>query len=139
MFGKKKQVKEEKTLDFKSNNYMMKDSYNSDDLVIANLEYVSNKPTHFGPAIVSTEQKYIFEVISENGKVRYREIFTGFIAQACESHFNLPYVTNIVKLKSQIPTVVSSVPKYGLLLVLNEINTKKPPQKSKKKDSGFKY
>ena len=126
MFGKKKQNQKNNQLNFKSDNYKINDSYKTDDLVVANLEYISSKATPYGPMVKQTEQKYIFEMLNENGKTRYREIFTGFIADAEESHyFDLPYVVNIVSLKEHVPSVAENIPKYGLLLVLNEVNTKK--------------
>ena len=103
------------------------------NLVVANLEYISSEPTIYGPMIKQTEQKYIFELLNENGKIRYREIFTGFVADAEESHyFDLPYVVNIVPLKEQVPDVADNIPKYGLLLVLNAVNTKKISKTLKK-------
>lgn len=132
MFGKKK--RKENKFSFKSDNYQMKNSYNSDKLIVANLEYVSNEPTRYGPIVKRTEQKYIFEILNEDGKIRYREIFTGFIADANESHyFNLPYVVNIVSLKEQVTSVGNNIPKYSLLLVLNELNKKHNTQRMKKK------
>ena len=126
MFGKKKQNKKKESLNFKSDNYKMNDNYVTNNLVVANLEYISSEPTMYGPMIKQTEQKYIFELLNENGKIRYREIFTGFVADAEESHyFDLPYVVNVVSLKEEVPDVADNIPKYGLLLVLNEVNTKK--------------
>ena len=131
MFGKKKQNQKNNQLNFKSDNYKINDSYKTDALVVANLEYISSEATLYGPMVKQTEQKYIFEMLNENGKTRYREIFTGFIADAEESHyFDLPYVVNIVSLKEQVPSVAENIPKYGLLLVLNEVNTKKLEKKS---------
>ena len=133
MFGKKKQNQKNDQLNFKSDNYKMNDSYKTDDLVVANLEYISSEVTPYGPMVKQTEQKYIFEMLNENGKTRYREIFTGFIADAEESnYFDLPYVVNVVSLKEQVPSVAENIPKYGLLLVLNEANTKKLEKKLKK-------
>ena len=120
MFNKKKD-----NSNFKENSYIMKDNYITDNLVVANLEYVSNMVTPHGPKVIITEQKYFFEIIEENGKVRYREIFTGFIADLDEKmFFNLPYVVNVISLKEQIPTIADNISKYALLLALNEINTK---------------
>ena len=133
MFGKKKQNQKNNQLNFKSDNYKINDSYKTDDLVVANLEYISSEATPYGPMVKQTEQKYIFEMLNENGRTRYREIFTGFIADAEESHyFDLPYVVNIVSLKEHVPSVAENIPKYGLLLVLNEVNTKKLERKLKK-------
>lgn len=134
MFGKKKQNKGNDSLNFKSENYKMSDSYKSDNLIAANLEYISSEPTTYGPMVKSTEQKYIFEVINDNGKIRYREIFTGFIADDNESgYFDLPYVVNIAPLKEVVSSVADIIPKYGLLLVLNEVNTDKLSYKPKRK------
>lgn len=130
MLGKKKQ---KESLNFKSGNYKMKDSYKADDLVVANLEYVSSELTLYGPMVKTTAQKYIFEMINEDEKIRYREIFTGFIADSDGNQFfDLPYVVNVVTLKEQVPSVADDIPKYGLLLVLNEVNTEKLPKQLKK-------
>lgn len=133
MFGKKKEKQKNDSLNFKSENYQMKDSYNTDNLVVGNLEYISSEATPYGPMVKKTTQKYIFEILNENGKTRYREIFTGFIADCEESHyFDLPYAVNIITLKEQVPSVANNIPKYGLLLVLNEVNTKNKTKKLKK-------
>ena len=128
MFGK---GRKNDSLNFKSQNYQMKDNYNIDNLVIANLEYISNEITSYGLMIKKTNQKYIFEILNEN---RYREIFTGFIATSERSHyFNLPYVVDIMALKEQVSSVTNSISKYGLLLVLDDINTKNNIKKLKNK------
>ena len=133
MFGKKKEKQKNDSLNFESENYQMKDSYNADNLVVANLEYISNEATPYGPMIKKTTQKYIFENLNENGKTKYREIFTGFIADSEESHyFNLPYAVNIIALKEQVPSVANNISKYGLLLILNEVNTKNKRKKLEK-------
>ena len=133
MFGKKKEKQKNDSLNFKSENYQMKDNYNADNLVVANLEYISSEAIPYGPMVKRTIQKYIFEMFNENGKTRYREIFTGFIADCEESHyFDLPYAVNIITLKEQVPSVANNIPKYGLLLVLNEVNTKNKTKKLKK-------
>ena len=133
MFGKKKEKQKNDSLNFKSENYQMKDSYNADNLVIASLEYISSEVTPYGPMVKKTNQKYIFEILNENGKTRYREIFTGFIADCEESHyFDLPYAVNIITLKEEVPSVANNIPKYGLLLVLNEIKMKNKTKKLKK-------
>ena len=132
MFGKKKEKQKNDSLNFKSENYQMKDSYNVDNLVVANLEYISSEVTPNGPMVKTTTQKYIFENLHENGKTRYREIFTGFIAESEGHYFDLPYIVNIKALKEQVPSVANNIPKYGLLLVLNEVNTKNKTKELKK-------
>ena len=134
MFGKKKEKQQNNSLNITSENYKMCDSYKTDNLVVANLEYISSEATPYGPMVKQTEQRYIFELLNENGKTRYREIFTGFIADAEENHyFDLPYVVNITSLKGQVPSTADSIPKYALLLVLNEINAKKASKKLERK------
>lgn len=135
MFGKnKKQVEEKKekkkeNLDFETYGYIMPELFNSNNLVVANLEYVSNRVTTNGPMVETTEQKYIFERINENGKERFREIFTGFVADNGEpKYFNLPYVVSEVPIR-EVLDVADKIPRYGLLLVLNEINFNKENKK----------
>ena len=117
-----------------SDNYKMQDYYKSDNLVIGNLEQISSEVTPFGPMVNKTTQKYIFEKINENGKTRYREIFTGFIFDSNESshYFDLPYVVNIVPLKDKIPTITEDFHKYSLLLILDKVNEKRLIRKLKR-------
>lgn len=82
IFGKKKQNQKGDLLNFKSNNYEMSDSYSADNLVVTNLKYISSVATPYGPMVKETTPKYIFETLNKNGKIRYREIFTGFIADS---------------------------------------------------------
>jgi hypothetical protein len=126
MFGKKKEKQEQKSkLSFESEDYQMEDTYYSGGLVVGNLQWMSDEVTPNGPMTKTTDQKYIFEQIMENNETRYREIFTGFIADDFDSHyFNLPYVVNITTLKEELPGVEDVVHKYGLLLIMNDINTK---------------
>lgn len=115
--------KKNKSLDYKIDNYKMKDSYDSSSLIVGNLEYISNEST--APTIITTSEKYLFEVLIVNGEIKYREIFTGFVSDLKPSNFfNLPYVVNTTTLKKQLPTVSKNISKYALLLVLNEINIK---------------
>lgn len=125
MFGHKKQNQKNNSLNFESDNYKMKDNYKANNLVVANLEFISSEPTPCGPMVHTTTQKYIFEMFNENGKIRYRELFTGFIADSEKSHyFELPYIVNIIPLQEQIPSIKKNISKYNLLLVLDEVNTK---------------
>ena len=122
MFGKRKK-KEEDSVKFKTENYKMKDNYNKDDLVIANLEYVMSAYVDFSPMVKTTKQRYIFEKIEEDGKIRYREVFTGFIADTESSYFDLPYVVNIKPIDKVLDKVAETLPKYSLLLAIDEINS----------------
>ncbi len=138
MFSILKRKKEKKLEDnsakVNSDNYKMQDYYKSDNLVIGNLEQISSEVTPFGPMVNKTTQKYIFEKINENGKTRYREIFTGFIFDSNESshYFDLPYVVNIVPLKDKIPTITEDFHKYSLLLILDKVNEKRLIRKLKR-------
>ncbi len=131
MFGKRKRIegKQEEKLDFENIGYVMPDYFDSDNLVVANLEYVSNRVTSCGPMVETTSQRYLFEKIDENGKIRYREVFTGFVADSGEAaYFNLPYVVFIKPIKEEVD-VIDKLPKYGLLLLINEINFNKENKK----------
>ena len=88
-------ISKKNSLNFVSDNYKMKENYKSRDLIVANLEYVSSVYNPNGTMIKTTKQKYIFEKINDSGKIRYREIFTGFIADTKNHCFDLPYVVNI--------------------------------------------
>lgn len=121
MFGKSKKTNND-DLKFKSENYKMTDTYKTEDLVIGNLQYVSSKYTNSGPMMVTTKQKYVFEKIDVEGKIKYREVFTGFIADTDSNYFDLPYIVNIKPIKETIKNIAETLPKYGLLLVIDEIN-----------------
>lgn len=118
MFGKKKQ---KETLGFETANYMMAEEYDTNKLFVANLESVTNDDM---PRVETTDQRYLFELIDDKGKLKYREIFTGFVTSTWDSstYFNLPYVENITPLKDVLPTLKDSVSKYALLLILDEVN-----------------
>ena len=122
MFIKKKK---ENMFNFESKNYKMKDFYDTNDLFVANLEYVSSLVTEYGPMVRTTEQRYIFERVNVDDKVRYREVFTGFISVLDEgNYFDIPYVVNVEFLKDCLSSVSDSISKYGLLLLLDELNVK---------------
>ena len=120
MFKKKK----DKLLFFETKNYQMAESYPTSNLMVGNLEYISNQEDL--PTIVTTDQKYLFETFSEDGHLKYREIFTGFVTGKEEDciFFNLPYVTNAVPLSMVLDNPADTLPKYSLLLVLDEVNQK---------------
>ena len=103
----------------------MSDNYKSENLVVAKLQYVSSKYTDFGPMVETTKQRYIFEKIEEEEKIRYREVFTGFVSNTSEEYFDLPYVVDIKPLQEVVPSVAETIPKYGLLLLVDEINKQK--------------
>ena len=83
--------------------------------------------------VETTKQKYIFEKVEENERERYREVFTGFVANTSEEYFDLPYVVNIKSLREATPTVAETIPKYGLLLLIDELNKQKVKVKVVKK------
>ena len=114
------------------NNYKMKEAYNTDSLLVANLEWISNEATTYGPMVKTTKQKYIFEEVVEEDKIRYRELFTGFVLDLENNVFNLPYPVNVRKLKDFIPDISDEVPKYSLLLILNDVNSIKIEEKEEK-------
>lgn len=144
MFGKifeklRKEIDiDDEVLNFASKNYIMQDRYDANNLVVANLEYISSKiyeENQDGPMVIETELKYIFEKLNQNGKTRYREVFTGFIADVANDeieYFDLPHVIKIVPLKEELPESPDNIPKFGLLLTINDINSKGLGRKLKK-------
>ena len=113
--------------------YVMKDNYNVDDLMVGNFNYVSSNATEGGIKEVQTDQKYFFEEVLDNRKTKYREIFTGFIANSKESGcFDVPYVVNAKPLRElfQGKDVLS---KHALILVLDIVNTEQKEKKNIKR------
>lgn len=117
-------LKFNQTNEFGDKNYKMKDSYHADDLVVANLKRVSNQVTYAStPMQETTEQKYIFEVVYLENEIRYREIFTGFLAKDKVEYFELPYVEDYQPFTDFIPEAKGSeIPKLSLIWALNDIN-----------------
>lgn len=104
----------------------MKEIYDAEILVIGKLEYISSDIAEFGPTVKTTSQKYIFEPIVINGIIKYQEVFTGFIAGDSSEYFDLPYVTDMEQLTEVLVDYrQAEVPKLGMLLVLNEVNSQK--------------
>ena len=121
MFGKSK-----KNNDFGDKGYQMKDEYEADSLVVAKFSRIPDGITDFGPIIETTEQKYIFEKMNEKGKLKYREIFTGFIAIDRPEFFMLPFVAELEKFIDYFPeTEGEKIPKLSLIWSLNDINKQK--------------
>lgn len=88
MFNKRRKrkesdnVKEELDLEIKED--YRKKEYNTDNLVIANLVVDASNMIFIG----TTDHRYIFENITEEGKEKYREIFTGFVAEKAPFHYD---------------------------------------------------
>lgn len=110
---------------FLSENYTMAEIYDAEKLVVGKLEYISSDFTEFGPMVKKMSQNYIFEPIVINGIVKYQEVFTGFIVgDSAEGYFDLPYVVDIEGLTEILVTYKQKkIPKLGMLLTLNEINS----------------
>lgn len=117
--------------------YKMKNNYSADKLIVANFERISSEATMYGPMVETTEQKYLFEIYKINGsEIKYREIFTGFIANDKEKFFDLPYVVNPHPFTDYFPeTKGTDVPKLSLLWAQNEINYTKKDKKELKKEN----
>lgn len=124
MFGRKQQeIKKE--LDLKNENYNMKEVYDSANLVAGCLEYVSSRANDAcTPHIVKVQQRYLFEKIIKNGEEKYREIFTGYIADTISVYFDLPYIIDIKPVMDEVECA-QRIPKYGMLLLFNDINDPK--------------
>lgn len=120
-------------------NYVMKEKYHADKLVVANLQRISSLDTPFGPMIETTEQKYIFEIIECDKNIKYREIFTGFITECVDDttkngidfkYFDLPYVYKPIRFTDYVPeTIGMKLPKLSLIWAQNDINYAKNQEK----------
>lgn len=106
-------------------NYVMNEMYDAEKLVVGKLEYISSEVTEFGPMIKKTNQNYIFEPTIIDDVIKYKEVFTGFVAgDKEEGYFDLPYVVDIEKLTDILPDYKESkIPRFGMLLTLNEANS----------------
>lgn len=139
MFGKNKRN------EFGDKGYKMKDHYEADKLVVARFQRISSGYIEFGPMVETTEQKYIFELVQDGKKIRYREIFTGFITDNVDDtskngvdskYFDLPYVFEPEKFTKYIPQAKGlTLPKLSLIWTQNDINhpKEKVNVKTKKK------
>lgn len=131
MFGKNKK-KEIKHNTFGDNEYSMKEKYNTNELIVANLQRISSAYVPYGPIIETTNQKYIFEKIENNNNIKYREIFTGFITECLDNtdknettiqFFGFPYVYKPKKFTDYFPeTIGIEIPKLSLIWAQNDIN-----------------
>lgn len=114
----------------KNNDYQMKKSYNADTLVVANLQRLLMDKETFESKSEITEQKYLFELINDNGKSRYREIFTGFIIDTIDINsqdemkfINYPYIYEPQKFTDFFPnTKNKELSKIDLIWIQNDIN-----------------
>jgi len=66
-----------------------------DSLIVACLNRCLDEVMKFGPMYETTEQKYIFEPVVDGDNIKYREIFTGFIANVGLEYFMLPYFNKL--------------------------------------------
>lgn len=120
---------------FGDKNYFMKDSYQADNLVVAELRRLANDFDfeELSVAVITTEQKYLFEIVWEDGKMKYREVFTGFIAEDKAKYFGLPYVGNPRPLVEVLPELEhSDLSKLNLIMVSNDINNAKNIQSKRR-------
>ena len=115
-----------------SKSYNMEESYLTADIVVGNLEYVSSAYTPHGPMVETTKQKYFFRLVEDGEDQKYQELFTGYVTNTESQYFDVPYVVNVKPLTEEIPNVSKKLHRYGLLLLLNEINT---PKKVKVKEA----
>ena len=115
-----------------SKSYNMEESYLTADIVVGNLEYVSSAYTPHGPMVETTKQKYFLRLVEDGEDPKYQELFTGYVTNTESQYFDVPYVVNVKPLTEEIPNVSKKLHRYGLLLLLNEINT---PKKVKVKET----
>lgn len=117
-----------------------KKEYEAEKLVIGKLEYVSSEFMEGGPISKRTNQYYLFEPIIVDGEMRYQEVFTGFIASdKLEGYFDLPYIIAIENLTEVLPGYEGlMIPRLGMLLLLDGVNSKMLEKKENKKSKGRK-
>ena len=115
-----------------SKSYNMEESYLTADIVVGNLEYVSSAYTPHGPMVETTKQKYFLRLVEDGEDPKYQELFTGYVTNTESQYFDVPYVVNVKPLAEEVPNVSKKLHRYGLLLLLNEINT---PKKVKVKET----
>lgn len=122
---KKEEIANKERFSFSPENYTMTEIYDAEKLVVGKLEYISGDVTEFGPMVKRTSQNYIFEPIVINDIVKYQEVFTGFIAgDSDEGYFDLPYVVDMeVLTEILVDYKQTKIPKLGMLLTLNEVNS----------------
>lgn len=106
-------------------------------LVVANLERIPGKIKEVGPLIETTEQKYLFEIVEEDGQIQYRELLTGSLFKDKEEYFDVPYIVNPEPLALYWQEEEKEISSSILLWLLNDINNPKITRrdaKEKKKE-----
>ena len=133
LFNKNIKSEDKDSRDLDIENYKMKDFYNAEDIFVGRFERVSSRidmdDIDFGPNIETTKQKYFFEKIEEDDKIKYREIFTGFITEDMfsseNSYFNFPYICEVEKFIDYFPNAEDrKISKFSLIWAINDVNYK---------------
>lgn len=113
---------------FETSNYRMKPEYNTKNLAVGRFCSVSNVPNEDGngPIDKVTDQIYLFEKLTYNdGSIKYREVFTGFVSDTKGEYFNMPFVVDVEDLETFMPEFNGdTIPYLGFLLLLDSINSK---------------
>lgn len=126
---------EKRKLHFYEEGYTMKKEYSADGIIVSKLYFVKGNEELFGLISGKTKIKYFFEPIEEDEKIRYREIFTGFIADDELAYLDLPYLSKEKEALTDYFTELKGVtlPKLSLLLYLNKVNEKRKDKTYQKK------
>lgn len=118
-----------KMLNFFTKRNNANEVYKTEELVIGRLQYVSDEYTEAAPLHKKTNMYYIFKPIIVEGIVRYLDVLTGLIVDDMAKYFNTPYIADVDKLTDILPEYKETeISKLGLLLLIDEINTKKLTQ-----------
>lgn len=105
--------------------------YDISSLVIGRLQRMNNLRGNGGPSIESTKQRYVFEVINDKDVIKYKEIFTGYVAFSINNtildgydtkYFGFPYVYDIEDFSNYFDRKDKTVSKLDLIWLLNDIN-----------------
>lgn len=124
--------------------YKMKDYYMSKRLIVAKLK-IPRKDS-LARSYICLDENYIFEVMpvydndNDEGKVKFREVFTGFIADVeRDDYLNAgPCIVDWYPLTAVLPSVDEKISKLELLWIQNDINHEVVIADDKKNNSRIK-
>ena len=93
--------------------YKMKKYYKIDDLIVA--QFVKNENSNY-----TTNNKYIFEIIKEKGKVKYREIISGLTIE--NNEVNMSLIKNRELFINYFPNEKEKISQDTIYWALKELN-----------------
>lgn len=112
---------------FIDNKYVINDYYHPSVLFVGNLEYASSKYSSKETKYITTNEKFLFELVSIDNVFKYREVFTGLTVfdSNMKIEWDVPYAINLVNIKEAVPNIKDKVSKDSLLFLMDYINKEK--------------